>query len=421
MNARDPDILILGGGVIGLACAHSLLVAGRSVEIVEQATVGAGASHGNCGTLTPSHAAPLAAPGMVGKALRMMFEADAPFHVRPRLDVDLLGWMLRFARRCNAKDFRGAMRPRAELLLRSRELIERLVADEGLDCGFEAVGTLSVYRDARVFERAQWLPEALAEAGVRVDVLDGAAACRLEPALREGLAGAFLNTRDAHLRPDRYVSELARRVRERGGIIHERERVTGLRTEGGRVAGVATSGGERRGRDVVCALGAWSSAFGRELGLAIPLQPGKGYSITYERPALCPRIPLTLKERSVCVTAWNDGFRLGSTMEFAGYDATLNRRRLDALVRGAGEYLTEPVGPRIIEEWYGWRPMTWDEQPIIGRVPRCENLVLATGHGMLGVTLSAITGLLVSEILCGRPPSLDPRPYSPARFPRCRR
>jgi D-amino-acid dehydrogenase len=179
---------------------------------------------------------------------------------------------------------------------------------------------------------------------------------------------------------------------------------------------VITGVAERRAREIVLALGAWSPALGRELGIAIPVQPGKGYSITYERPAVCPRIPLTLKERSVCVTAWADGYRLGSTMEFAGYDSSLNRHRLDALVRGASEYLIEAEGPRRVEEWYGWRPMTWDDLPIIGRAPRYANLTLATGHGMLGVTLSAITGLLVSEIVCGRPPSVDPTPYLPSRF-----
>jgi D-amino-acid dehydrogenase len=252
--------------------------------------------------------------------------------------------------------------------------------------------------------------------GIRAETLDGAAARRLEPALNESVAGAIRYPGDASLRPDRFVAELARRVGERGGIIRGGERVTGFRTEGTRVAAVVTSRGERCARDVVLALGAWSPEIARTIGLAIPVQPGKGYSITYERPAICPRIPLTLKERSVCVTAWADGYRLGSTMEFAGYDATLNRRRLDALVRGASEYLIEPEGPRRVEEWFGWRPMTWDDQPIIGRAPGIENLVLATGHGMLGVTLSAVTGQLVREIVCGEPPSLDPAPWRPERF-----
>ena len=164
------------------------------------------------------------------------------------------------------------------------------------------------------------------------------------------------------------------------------------------------------------ALGAWSPLLARQLDLRIPIQPGKGYSITYDRPQRCPRIPLTLKERAVCVTAWNSGYRLGSTMEFAGYDDSLNRTRLDALRRGAAEYLHEPEGPRVVEEWYGWRPMTYDDLPILGRAGGMQNLVLATGHGMLGVTMSAATGLLISELVTGQAPTLDLASFSPTRF-----
>jgi D-amino-acid dehydrogenase len=166
----------------------------------------------------------------------------------------------------------------------------------------------------------------------------------------------------------------------------------------------------------VLALGAWSPSLTRNLDFRVPIQPGKGYSITFERPAQTPVIPLVLKERSVCVTAWSSGYRLGSTMEFAGYDSSLNRGRLDALKRAAAEYLREPEGRSIVEEWFGWRPMTPDDLPLIGRAPRLENLVMATGHGMLGVSLSAITGVLVRDIVTGAPPSIDPAACDPARF-----
>jgi len=205
-------------------------------------------------------------------------------------------------------------------------------------------------------------------------------------------------------------------VRAAGGVIHEHTAVAGLRTDGGRILAVNTSQGEFTAAEVVYALGAWSPQLAKTVGLKLPIQPGKGYSITFRRPELAPAIPLVLKERSVCVTAWPSGYRLGSTMEFAGYDRSLNRTRLDALKRGAAEYLREPLGPAVEEEWYGWRPMTPDDLPIIGRVPALANLALATGHGMLGVSLSAITGQLVSELLCGRPPSFDLAPFAATRF-----
>jgi D-amino-acid dehydrogenase len=146
------------------------------------------------------------------------------------------------------------------------------------------------------------------------------------------------------------------------------------------------------------------------------MQPGKGYSITYARPSLAPRHPLVLQERSVCVTTWEDGYRLGSTMEFSGYDASLNPRRLGALERGAREYLREPLGPSKREEWFGWRPMTFDDLPIIGRVPGSAPLWLATGHGMLGVSMSVATAELVADLVTGRPPRIDPSPFRLERF-----
>ena len=413
---RKADVLILGGGVIGLACALYLLRAGRSVTVLEQGKAGGATSHGNCGTITPSHAMPLAMPGIMAQALRWMLQPDAPLRVAPRLDPALFAWFARFARLCNWVDFRRLTAAKAPLLKLSREALEQLIRAEKLDCEFEALGTLTVYRDARAFERSSWLPQALTEVGLPVATLDGAQCRAREPVLNDSIVGGYFHPFDAHLRPDRYVAELARAVREKGGEICESTTISSLRVENGRLTSVSTDSAEFSGRDVVLALGAWSPLLASQLDLRIPIQPGKGYSITYTRPARCPRIPLALKERAVCVTGWSSGYRLGSTMEFAGYDASLNRTRLDALRRGAAEYLIEPEGPQVLEEWYGWRPMIHDDLPILGRAANVQNLVLATGHGMLGVTMSAATGLLISEVMTGKALSLDMTAFSPARF-----
>ena len=416
MNPRRSDALILGGGAIGLACALYLLRAGRSVTVLDRGKVGAATSHGNCGTITPSHAAPLAAPGVLAQALRWMLKKDAPLRISPRLDFATFEWLLQFARRCNERDCRRVTAIKAPLLLRARAELEDLVRNERLDCEFATPGTMNVCRDARAFERSHALSELAAEFGITVETLDGAACRAREPALNDSIVGGYFHPGDAQLRPERYSAELARAVVAHGGEIREDTQITGFRTGGGRIESVATAQGEFAGRYIVFALGAWSPQVARQLDLRIPIQPGKGYSITYTRPDICPRIPMTLKERAVCVTAWESGYRLGSTMEFSGYDATLNRTRLDALKRGAAEYLIEPEGPTVVEEWYGWRPMTYDDLPILGRTASLKNLVLATGHGMLGITMSAITGRLISELVCDAPPSLDLAPFSPARF-----
>ncbi|MGA9333451.1 MAG: FAD-dependent oxidoreductase [Rudaea sp.] len=416
MNDRQADVVILGGGAIGLACALYLLRGGRSVCVLEQATIGAAASHGNCGTITPSHCTPLAMPGQISQALRWLLKPDAPFRIAPRLDFALLEWLLQFAHRCNESDFKRITSVKTPLLRLSRDALEDLIGSQSLDCAFESLGTMNVYRDAKAFEHAQQLQKLVEEFHMPAETLDGDACRAREPALNEHVVGGFFNPFDAHLRPHRYSAELARKVKVLGGTILESSEVTGFELSGDRIEKVLTNRGEFGGRDVILALGAWSPLLARQLDLRIPIQPGKGYSITYTRPQICPRIPLTLKECAVCVTGWSDGYRLGSTMEFCGYDTSLNRKRLDALRRGAAQYMREAEGPQVVEEWFGWRPMTYDDLPILGRAKKPCNLVLATGHGMLGITMSAATGMLISELILGKETTLDMAPFSPMRF-----
>ena len=415
MNPPHDDVLIIGGGAIGLATALALLDAGRGVRILEAGAVGGGASHGNCGTITPSHAPPLAAPGVVAQALRWMFTPDAPLYLKPRVDPALWHWLLRFAARCNPRNWRQSTQARAALLNDARARLADWVSRYGLQCEFEEEGLDYVFRDPRKFQ--QYVDESvvLKTFGIATQVFGGTDYEREEPAMLPGVAGAIRFPGDARLRPDRYVAELARVVRERGGVIEEQCRVDRLEPTSDGVR-LATSQGERKGGEAVIALGAWTPAFARRLGIRAPIQPGKGYSITYSRPARVPRHPMVLKDRSVCVTVWGSGFRLGSTMEFSGHDDTLNATRLAALERGAREFLREPVGAEVHERWCGWRPMTWDDLPLLGRAPGQRKVWIAAGHGMLGISMSTATGQLMADLMTGRPPAFDPSPYRPERF-----
>ena len=415
MNPPHDDVLIIGGGAIGLATALALLDAGRGVRILEAGAVGGGASHGNCGTITPSHAPPLAAPGVVAQALRWMFTPDAPLYLKPRVEPARGHWLLRFAVRCNPRDWRQSTQARAALLNDARARLADWVSRYDLQCEFEEEGLDYVFRDPRRFQ--QYVDESvvLKTFGIATQVFGGTDYEREEPAMLPGVAGAIRFPGDARLRPDRYVAELARVVRERGGVIEEQCRVDRLEPTSDGVR-LATSQGERKGGEAVIALGAWTPAFARRLGIRAPIQPGKGYSITYSRPARVPRHPMVLKDRSVCVTVWGSGFRLGSTMEFSGHDDTLNATRLAALERGAREFLREPVGAEVHERWCGWRPMTWDDLPLLGRAPGQRKVWIAAGHGMLGISMSTATGQLMADLMTGRPPAFDPSPYRPERF-----
>lgn len=420
MHNGDTDVLIIGGGVVGLASGLALLAAGRSVRVLEAGTVGCGSSHGNCGTITPSHALPLAAPDTVARAVRWMLTPDAPLYLKPRFDPALWAWLARFASHCNAHDWMRAGRAKAALLHASRRLFPEWLARYRIECEFVASGGDHVFRDPSMLEAFEQERQVLAGLGIPSERIDGESYVRGDPALRDGIAGVIRFPGDASLRPDRYVDGLARALREAGGEIVEHCEV--LDVGGDRKGAWAhTNQQEHHGHELLLAAGAWSPRLARSLATAAPLlrramQPGKGYSITYDHPLLAPRRPLVLQERSVCVTTWSDGFRIGSTMEFSGYDDSLNRRRLDALERSAAEYLHEATGPRKREEWFGWRPMTVDDLPILGRVPGQPHLWLATGHGMLGISMSTASAQLIAELICGREPALDPAPYRPERF-----
>ena len=412
------DVLVVGGGVNGLAAALALLESGRKVCLIEASTLGSGASHGNCGTITPSHAPPLAAPGTLMKALKWTLTPDAPLYIPPRFDPHLWRWMLGFALRCNRRDWAASARGKHALLDDSRRRLTDWVARYGLQCEFVECGEDYVFRDPKSFAHGQKEIPLLRELGIAVEVLDGKTCEAQEPALKPGVAGALRFSGDAALRPDRYLAELARAVRERGGEIVEHCALHGLRED--REGVVAYTGqGEFRARNAVLALGAWSAKSADALGLPwlkTVLQPGKGYSITYDAPTRVPKRPLVLRERSVCVTAWGSGYRLGSTMEFSGFDDSLNERRLAALERGAREYLHTPVGPVVRERWFGWRPMSRDDMPMIGRAPGTRRIWMNTGHGMMGVGMSTGSAQLLADLMAGRSPELDPAPYRPERF-----
>jgi D-amino-acid dehydrogenase len=420
MSATHSDVLVAGGGVIGLSVALALAETGRRVRVVDAGRIGGGSSHGNCGTLTPSHATPLSAPGVPLRALRWMLTPDAPLYVRPRLDPALWSWLLRLAARANARDWRESALAKAALLNDSRVRVKQWIDRYGIDCEFAETGLDYVYRDPAAFEHGQREMPLLRELGIAVEAIDGATYARGEPALKPGVAGALHFAGDAVLRPDRYVAGLARAALERGVAVDAHCALLGLERAGAAWS-ARTAQGVHRADAVVLALGAWSHRDAAALGLPWlrrALQPGKGYSITYDAADRMPRRPIVLRERSVCVTSWGSGFRLGSTMEFAGFDARLNARRLAALERGASEYLHVPTGPAVRERWFGWRPMCVDDVPLLGPVPGRDGLWLATGHGMMGMGMSAGTGQLLADLICGREPPIDPGPYRPSRFAR---
>jgi D-amino-acid dehydrogenase len=410
-------VVVVGGGVIGACSAYYLAKAGFAVTVLDRGRFGAGCSHANCGYVCPSHVLPLATPGAVWATLKTLFSRNSPLKVRPWTVLKNLGWFWGFARRCNNRDMMTAGRAIQSLLNSSRSLFEVLFVAERIECEWEKKGLLFVFLTPKHFEHYAHTDELLRrEFAMPARRFDTAELAALEPALKPGMAGGYLYESDAHLRPDRLMSELHRVLKGLGVEIRENCEVTGFVRDGAKATAVSTKASDVVADHFVMAMGAWTPLLNRELGCRVPIQPGKGYSVTMPRPALCPTYPLIFEEHRVAVTPFASGYRLGSTMEFAGYDESMNRSRLSILTDAARVYLKEPLAEPVQEEWWGWRPMTFDGLPVIDRSPAMGNVLIAAGHNMLGLSMATATGKLVAEMLGDTKPHIDPAAYGLGRF-----
>jgi D-amino-acid dehydrogenase len=412
MSTARGKVIIVGCGVIGTACAHYLSRSGWTVEMIDRGEFGRGCSHANCGLICPSHVLPLAAPGALRTACRALFQKKSAFTIKPRLDPALWSWLLRFARRCNTHAMFEAARAIQALLQSSRSLYQELFDTEPLDAEWETQGLLFVLQSRRAMEHFAETDRLLRDwFGLAAERYDGEAVVQREPALKPGLAGGWYYSTEAHLRPDKLMSSWRRLLERQDVRIHEYCEFQGLERQGRLARSIETNHGTLNGEAFVLATGAWTPLLQHHLGCRVRIQPGKGYSITMPRPRKCPVIPLIFEEHRVVATPMQSGFRLGSTMEFAGYDTTLSRSRLELLREGACHYLQEPYTEPVQEEWYGWRPMTYDGKPIIDRSPVLDNVFVAAGHNMLGLSMAPATGKLLAELLGCAPPHIDPGPY----------
>jgi len=414
--ADTPDIIIIGGGVLGLACAHYLISEGARVTLIEKEQVGKGSSHGNCGLLYFSDVIPLCAPTAVSHEVIRGLLGTSPLYIKPEPDLERFFWLARFALNCRSVHMNRAALNKYDILTYSARLFSDLLKTGDLQCGHEKNGILSVFKEKKNIDGFKKKNDFLKRFNLGYRCLSRDDTLDLEPALSDKIAGAWYSQADQHLRPEDLMDVWKHHLVNRGLIIKERCEVLDIHHKKGSVKKVLTSKGEYSADFFVLAAGAWSPALADRMNLKVPVQAGKGYSITMGRPRHCPKIPCMLHEKNMVVTPWKNGYRLGGTMEFSGFSHSLNPRRLKKLVDGAGEYMRTPVGQPLVEEWTGLRPMTHDDMPVIGRSSAHDNLMIATGHGMLGLTLATGTGKLISDMIFNREPGIDTRPYSPDRF-----
>jgi D-amino-acid dehydrogenase len=405
-----PDVVVIGAGIVGACCAYELVGAGARVTVVERGGGWAeGCSWGNAGLLVPSHARPIAAPENLRAGLRWMLRRDSPFGLRPR--AALVPWLARYAAASTARRAAAGEALQRSLAVEALRRFDALV-EAGVATGVRRSGCLSVHRSP---EHAA--AEAASETGraLGARVLDAAEARGLEPALTEAVAAGVLFPHEAHCDPGRLAEGIGAAAVERGAELRTGAEAVALSAQAGGVS-VRTRDGELRAGHAVLAAGVWSGALARAAGVPLPLIAGKGYAVDFDPGASPLRIPLYLHDDRCVANPMPGRLRLTGGLVLGGLDQRGDPRRAGAIRRAAAEMLGVRAQPRLT--WSGLRPCTPDGLPVIGAHGRASTVVLATGHGMLGVTLGPLTGRLVADVVAGRAdhPAL-PR-LSPERFGR---
>jgi len=412
-------VVIVGGGVIGLSTAYALQRQGvPEVTVIDAESAPHGASVVNAGWITPTLSDPVGAPGLIWPSLKGMLKADSPLYIKPDpRDVDLMKWLIGFMRACTQKSFDHAVASLTALNSTTMAEFDALIAN-GVRVKTEKAGLLMAFLEPRNAETHLAFMEKYGKFGLQpAKVLWGKEARDLEPGLADSVNGAIHIESERHLRPDTLTNGLIEWLSERNVDLRWKIGFTGFAMDGGKVVGVNTTGGTIAADAVVIAAGAKSGQLAKQLGVTLPIQGGKGYSLDYETPPTELSHPLSLYEAHMAVTPMGTRIRLAGTMEFSGINTIVRKERVAALARGASRYIRNwpaAVGTGTVGS--GLRPMTPDGMPIIDQLPGHPNVTINTGHQMLGLTLAPVSGSTLAEyIVSGKRPEVL-EPFKATRF-----
>ncbi|MBL7814083.1 MAG: FAD-dependent oxidoreductase [Saprospiraceae bacterium] len=411
-------ISIIGSGINGLFSAYYLQKQGHKVTVIDQSDGSDSCSHGNAGMIVPSHIIPLAAPGMIAKGLRWMLSSTSPFYIRPRLSGRLLKWGWLFYKNATAAHVEKSIPILRDISLLSKTLYQDFQREQYFDFGWHERGLLMLYQTpAMAHEEAEGAAIAN-KAGIEAHVLSQKEVQNLEPNTKVNVLGGVLYSGDAHLNPNLLIANLKKYLHTEGVEFLSKTEVLNFRVENQRVKSVVIQGGELELDEVVVAVGAWSGVLTEKLGLSLPLQGGKGYSMMFEGLGEKVNVPAIMLEARATATPMGNHLRCAGTMEIAGIDLSVNMNRVKGIVQGVNSFYPELYVkmPQPETVWRGLRPCSPDGLPYIGRVSHLKNVTIATGHGMMGLSLGPATGKLVSEIVEKAPLSMRIESLSPMRF-----
>ncbi len=410
------DCVIIGGGIIGLCAAYYLQKEGHNVTIIDQSSMDFGASYVNAGYITPSHIIPLAAPGVMKKGLKWMFNPSSPLFIKPRLDPDFLEWSWAFNKSCSEKNVNRSISAIKDITILGRELYSEIKLQEDFKFQLEQKGLLMICQTEKMLQKEVQVATIAKQEGLPVRELSIKELRKLEPNTQINAKGAVLYECDAHTTPQTFMEEMKAFLHSSGVKFIKNEKVQDININNERIVSVNSASQTYKADEFVLAAGSWSKLLSKKLGIKLLLEAGKGYRINSERD-LGISMPAILAEAKVAITPMQGFTRFAGTMEIAGINHIINKVRVEAIAKATHKYypnitLTDKEKNNAA---CGLRPVSADGMPYIGKSKKCKNLTIATGHAMLGWSMGPSTGKIVSEIISEKKPSLDLSVYHPDR------
>jgi D-amino-acid dehydrogenase len=413
-------VIVIGGGIIGLSSAFYLNQSGWDVTVLDKSDFNDNCSYGNCGYICPSHFTPLSTPGIVKQGLKWMWNSKSPFYVQPRLDWDLISWGMKFMRSANAKHVEESAAPLRDIAILSKAEYEKWLNIPGFDFAYQQKGLLEIFQTDKGAEHAKHTVEKAIELGLsETKLLTREELGAMEPHTKVNGMGAILFNCDAHCYPNKLMQNLIAYLKNKGVRLLSNQEVINFEKENSKINKVITSSASFDADEVIIASGSWSKQTAELLNINIPLMPGRGYSITLENSPYKLNYPAVLLEGRAAVTPMDGNkIRFGGTMEITSHKTPPRMNRVQGILDAVKRFYPEFDVPFPAKEniWYGYRPCSADGLPYIGRVKKMSNVIIATGHSMLGLSLGAGTGKLVDEIINSKRISMEISLFNPERF-----
>ncbi|WP_290793616.1 NAD(P)/FAD-dependent oxidoreductase [Flavihumibacter sp. UBA7668] len=411
--------IIIGGGIVGLSSALYLKNSGWEVIVIDRNDLTDNCSYGNAGYVCPSHFVPLATPGIIKQGLKWMWNSRSPFYVQPRLSRSLIDWGLRFMQSATPEKVKKAAIPLRDIGLLSQQSYLSWLSIPGIELSYEHKGLMEYFQTPEKEDHAHHFCADALELGLDAKILSYDEVQALEPQTRLAIKGALWFKCDAHVYPNKVMTSLQQHLRTIGVEFRTKETVTGFEKKAGQISKVLTNKGAYEADTVVLSSGSWSRELAAQLGLRLPLVGGRGYSITLEDSPNKLNHPAVLMEGRVALTPMDGNkIRFGGTMEITSLNQPPRLKRVEGILNAVQRYFPDFKLPAVKDAnvWSGFRPCSADGLPYIGRSSKWNNLLIATGHAMVGMSLGAGTGQLISELANEQPVSMDLSPFHPERF-----